>query len=118
MTTEPPPWDDVERAAEGDPAEEPGLAPGGLEDQAFRTIDGAYSDEPADPAMEPVIEAGGGVAEGFEQAEAELVDNASEGPIDGTQRLFEDAGEPEAEPDRGVYGDADHQSSSEDDDDE
>jgi hypothetical protein len=46
------------------------------------------------------------------------VDNASEGPIDGTQRLFEDAGEPEAEPDRAVYGDADHESSSEDDDDE
>jgi len=118
MTTEPPPEDDRERVAEDDLAEESGLDPGGLEDEAFRTVDGAYSDEPADPAMEAVIEAGGGVSEGFEQSEAELVDNASQGPIDGTQRLFDDAGAPEEEPDRGVYGDADHERSSEDDDDE
>ena len=36
------------------------------------------SDNP-DPAMQPVEEAGGGVAEGFEQAEADLVENASHG---------------------------------------
>ena len=41
-----------------------------------------------DPAMQPVEEAGGGVAEGFEQAEADLVENASHG--DG-------AGNPEAD---------------------
>jgi hypothetical protein len=39
-------------------------------------------DERNDPAMQPVEEAGGGVAEGFEQAEAELIENASHG--DGT----------------------------------
>ena len=38
--------------------------------------------------MEPVEEAGGGVAEGFEQAEEELIENASHG--DG-------AGNPEAD---------------------
>ena len=32
-----------------------------------------------DPAMQPVEEAGGGVAEGFEQAEGELIENASHG---------------------------------------
>jgi hypothetical protein len=36
-------------------------------------------DEKNDPAMQPVEEAGGGVAEGFEQAEEELIENASHG---------------------------------------
>ena len=71
--------------------------------------DGAGSDEPIDPAMAPVIEAGGGVAEGFEQAEAALVENAEEGRPDATDVIEEDAGAPESEPDRGVYGDADHE---------
>jgi hypothetical protein len=118
MSTEPPREDEFEEVEEGELIEEPGLEVRELDDEAFRTVDGAYSDEPADPAMAPVIEAGGGVAEGFEQAEAELVDHASEGPLDGTQRLFDDAGAPEEGPDRGVYGDADHESSSEDDSDE
>ena len=45
-------------------------------------------DEKNDPALEPVEEAGGGVAEGFEQAEEDLIENASHG--DGT-------GDPEAD---------------------
>jgi hypothetical protein len=45
------------------------------------------SDNP-DPEMQPVEEAGGGVAEGFEQAEDDLIENASHG--DG-------AGNPEAD---------------------
>jgi hypothetical protein len=45
-------------------------------------------DERNDPAMQPVEEAGGGVAEGFEQAEEALIENASHG--DG-------AGDPEAD---------------------
>ena len=36
-----------------------------------------------DPAMEPVYEAGGGEAEGFEQAEQELVENAEHGEHSG-----------------------------------
>jgi hypothetical protein len=36
-------------------------------------------DERKDPAMQPVEEAGGGVAEGFEQAEEALIENASHG---------------------------------------
>jgi hypothetical protein len=78
-------------------------------------VDGAQSDEPVPPEMIPVIEAGGGVAEGFEQSEAELVDNASDPPPDAMDRLLEDAPEAEAEPDRATYGEADHEDSSEDD---
>ncbi len=100
---------------DSDPADEAGLVerlePGGLDPEAFRTVDGAYSDEPLDPAMIPVIEAGGGVAEGFEQAEALLVDHACEGDLDGTERILRDAGPPEA-PDPGVYGEADEEHSS------
>jgi hypothetical protein len=103
---------------EEDPLEEPGLEVRELDDEAFRTVDGAYSDEPLDPAMIPVIEAGGGVAEGFEQSEALLVDNASEGDDDGTSRILADEFDEEAEPDRAVYGEADRERSSESEEDE
>ena len=93
--------------------EELGLEARELDDDFLRTVDGAQSDEPLDPAMIPVIEAGGGVAEGFEQSEAQLVDNASEGPIDGTDRILRDAFAPEAEDDHAVYGEADEEHSSE-----
>jgi hypothetical protein len=56
-------------------------------------------------AMEPVEEAGGGEAEGFEQAEQELIDAAEHGDAGGPADF--DAPEPEAEPDPGTYGDAD-----------
>ena len=67
------------------------------------------SDDLGRPEMIPVNEAGGGVAEGFEQAEAELIENATEGPPDGTLDLDADAPGPEAEEDRAVYGEADHE---------
>jgi hypothetical protein len=65
-----------------------------------------------DPAMAPVSEAGGGVAEGFELAEARLVDAAEHGG-----RLRDpasDAFAAERETDRGgaVYGEADRERSS------
>jgi hypothetical protein len=50
-----------------------------------------------DPAMEPVYEAGGGDAEGFELAETELIENASHG--DGHGDPSQDAFTPEAESD-------------------
>jgi hypothetical protein len=60
----------------------------------------------------PVEEAGGGEAEGFEEAEAELIEHASHG--DPAPDPTEAAGEPE-EPESAdsVYGDADHERSSE-----
>ena len=60
-----------------------------------------------DPAERPVAEAGGGVAEGFEQAEADLIRQAShedEG-VPPTDNLL--AGAPEDARVTAVYGDAD-----------
>jgi hypothetical protein len=115
MGTQPPDQDDPFAEIDAEElVEEPGLEVRELDDEAFRTVDGAYSDEPYDPAMAPVIEAGGGVSEGFEQSEAQLVDNASDGPLDGTERILDDAFTPEAEADEAVYGEADEEDVSED----
>ena len=111
----PPPRSDDERDEEGEeePGEELAFDERELDAEGFRTVDGAYSDEPSDPAMIAVIEAGGGVAEGFEQSEALLVDHAVEGDLDGTSRLFDDAFPEEREFDSAVYGEADQERSSE-----
>lgn len=58
-----------------------------------------------DPAMQPVREAGGGEAEGFEQAEQDLIDHAEHGEGHGTPRP-EQFGV-EAEEDPATYGEAD-----------
>ena len=42
-------------------------------------IGGEPGIDETDPALRPVYEAGGGDAEGFEQAEADLIENASHG---------------------------------------
>jgi hypothetical protein len=61
-----------------------------------------------------VKEAGGGESEGFEEAEAELIEHASHGdPGPDPSNI---AGKPE-EYRGGTYGEADHESSSEDDQD-
>jgi hypothetical protein len=112
----PPPDDDAEVDEEA--IDESRLDPRELDSDAFRTVDGAYSDEPLDPAMIPVIEAGGGVAEGFEQSEALLVDHAAEGDDDGTDRVLDDAFASESEPDPGVYGESDRERTSEEEDEE
>jgi hypothetical protein len=59
----------------------------------------------------PVEEAGGGEAEGFEQAEEELIEHAEHGDDagEGIPRL-EDLGSDEAEPDTASYGEADEES--------
>lgn len=97
-----------------EPAEIPteDLTPEELRDEAFRSPDGPGSGEPLDPAMAPVIEAGGGVAEGFEQSESLLVDHAESGE-GGTERILRDAFTPEAGEDHAVYGEADEEASSE-----
>ena len=64
-----------------------------------RRIGGVAGDEgDFDDAMRPVYEAGGGEAEGFEQAEADLIDNASHS--DGRGNPERDAYKPEVESDR------------------
>jgi hypothetical protein len=75
---------------------------------------GGEPDRPAgeDPAERPVREAGGGEAEGFEEAEDALVDHAEHGDLGHSPRL--DAHPPEAESDRSgaAYADADDVASS------
>lgn len=85
---------------------EPGIVPG-------------YDDDPTspgiseDPARRPVEEAGGGQAEGFEQAEAQLIDRAENprgpSPYADRERIEED---PRADQD---YGESDAVRTSEDD---
>ena len=68
-------------------------------------IGGPAPDDPIDdPAERAVVEGGGGESEGFELAEAELIDNASHGD----QKRFpnRDAGRPE-EPTDAAFGEAD-----------
>jgi hypothetical protein len=67
-----------------------------------------------DEARRPLEESGQGEAEGFEQAEAELIENASHG--DGEGDPLADAGEPEANPDPATHGEADHVHSTDDED--
>jgi hypothetical protein len=75
-------------------------------------------DAHGDPAMEPVYEAGGGQAEGFEAAEDALIENATHG--DGRADPIGDAFTPEAESDEqtAVYGQPDEELVSEVDEDE
>jgi hypothetical protein len=68
-----------------------------------------HDDPDLDPAMEPVSEAGGGESEGFELAEADLIDNASHGG--GRGDPSRDAMRPEVEADEatGIAGEADEE---------
>ena len=75
----------------------------------------AADDPTSDPAMQPVYEAGGGEAEGFEQAEAALIENATHG--DGEGDPADDAFEPEDDRATADYGEADHETSTALDDD-
>jgi len=70
-------------------------------------IGGRVPHDAEDPALDPVYQAGGGEQDGWELAEAELVENATHG--DGHGQPERDAFTPEAESDRGsvVYGEAD-----------
>ncbi|MEH3052415.1 MAG: hypothetical protein PGN13_00205 [Patulibacter minatonensis] len=92
-----------------------------LRDQELRGGgDGAYGDEgPVDPAQVAVIEGGGGVAEGFEQSEEDLIENATDAYGSTRNILFDaiDDEEDDDEFDEDVYGEADEARSSEDDDD-
>ncbi|HYG96482.1 MAG TPA: hypothetical protein VD741_05165 [Solirubrobacterales bacterium] len=70
-------------------------------------IGGPAPDDPVDdPAERPLVEAGQGESEGFELAEAELIDNASHGD----QKRFpnRDASPPE-EPTNAAFGEPDEE---------
>ena len=76
-------------------------------------IGGRAGDEELDPAQRPLVEAGEGVAEGFELAEEGLINAAQHGdsgadPLADASRPEVDGGHP-----AGEYGEADHEDSSE-----
>jgi hypothetical protein len=68
-------------------------------------------DDPVDPAFAPLIEAGEGESEGFDVAEADLIEHAEHGDEHSTQPIWRDAAGfdvPErADLDDEVYGAAD-----------
>lgn len=74
-------------------------------------IGGVAGDEDLDPAQRPVVEGGGGEAEGFEEAEAALIEHASHGDQQAAHAIIHDAGLPEDE--GAIGGEADHERSSE-----
>jgi hypothetical protein len=76
-------------------------------------IGGRAGDEDLDDAERPLAEGGEGVAEGFEQAEADLVENATHGG--GEADPLHQVGKPEAGPDPAVHGEPDAVDSTEDD---
>ncbi|HYV15994.1 MAG TPA: hypothetical protein VE972_08230 [Conexibacter sp.] len=80
-------------------------------------IGGVAGDEDLDPAQRPVIEAGGGEAEGFEGAEEALIEHASHGDQQSAHAIIHDQGRPER---AGTVEDAegDHEYSSETEDEE
>lgn len=81
--------------------------------QEAASIGGIAGDEALDPADRAVQEGGGGEAEGFEEAEAALIDHASHGDQQSAHAILHDAasaeeGDPERE-----YGEGDQEHSSE-----
>jgi hypothetical protein len=74
-------------------------------------IGGVAGDEDLDPAVRPVIEGGGGVAEGFEEAEAALIEHATHGDQQSAHAVIHDAGLPEQQGTT-VDDEADHERSS------
>ncbi|MBA2506494.1 MAG: hypothetical protein H0V29_11210 [Thermoleophilaceae bacterium] len=60
-----------------------------------------------DPAFEAVEEAGGGEAEGFEQAEADLIENAENAERYTSAKFGDSATESEEDP-GSEFGEADH----------
>ncbi len=80
---------------------------------AAGAIGGRVPHDSADPALDPVYQAGGGEQDGFEEAEAELIENATHGG--GRGNPLRDAFTEEEETDRStvVYGEPDEIRSSE-----
>jgi hypothetical protein len=74
--------------------------------EAARIGGPAPGDPVDDPAQRPLVEGGGGEAEGFELAEEELIDNAAHG--DQRRFPYREAGSPE-EPTDTAFGEPDEE---------
>jgi hypothetical protein len=75
-------------------------------------------EEGRDPALRAVYEAGGGEAEGFEEAEELLIEHASHGDDQSAHAVLHDAGAGEEAIPGSAYGEADREHSSEREDEE
>ncbi|HXB15819.1 MAG TPA: hypothetical protein VNV44_08755 [Solirubrobacteraceae bacterium] len=84
-----------------------GGAPPGAAEPLQKELDGTL-----DPALRPVYEAGGGEAEGFEDAEELLTEHASHGDERSAHRVLHDAGASEEAIPGSAYGEADREHSS------
>ncbi len=76
-------------------------------------IGGRAGDEDLDPAQRPLVEAGEGVAEGFELSEEELIEAAEHGDSAASPLADEFTPEIDRGHAAGEYGEADHEDSSE-----
>jgi hypothetical protein len=76
-------------------------------------IGGVSGEEDLDPAQRAVIEAGGGVSEGFEQTERALIEHASHGDQQAAHAILHDQGLPEEESLTREDSESDHEHSSE-----
>jgi hypothetical protein len=76
-------------------------------------IGGVTGEEELDPAQLPVTEAGGGVAEGFEESERALINHASHGDQQAAHTILHDQGPPEEEGAAREDSESDHERSSE-----
>lgn len=74
---------------------------------------GGRADPAIDPARRPVVEAGGGEAEGFEQARAALIEHASHADQQSAHAILRDRGAPEEPAGERADGEADHERSAE-----
>ena len=81
--------------------------------QEAAQIGGVAGDETLDPAERAVREGGGGEAEGFEEAEAALIDHASHGDQQAAHAILHDAGRAEEDDPEREDGEADRERSSE-----
>jgi hypothetical protein len=78
-----------------------------------RTSSEAPSRDEPDEAARPVVEAGGGEAEGFEEAERELVEHATHGDQHAARRVIDDAPDTSDDERAADAGEADEERSSE-----
>jgi hypothetical protein len=71
------------------------------------------NEEQLDPAQRPITEGGGGVSEGFEEAERALIEHASHGDQQAAHAILHDQGPPEEESITREDSESDHEHSSE-----
>jgi hypothetical protein len=70
-------------------------------------------EEQLDPAQRPITEGGGGVSEGFEEAERALIEHASHGDQQAAHVILHDRGSPEEPSPSREDSESDHERSSE-----